>query len=241
MINNAAQNFWSRTLILIPALDEAESIPHTVAFWRGLGAENFRIIDNGSTDNTAKGARETGAEVVAEPRRGYGAAAWRGLQNLPEKIEWILFSSADGSDRLTSDELNGWLHEIDEGADFILGNRLSSEPSRQRLNRIQYWGNRFACWLMWLGWRREKFQDMGSLRVIRRDALEKLHLQDRGFGWNIEMQTRAMEHGLRIVELPVQFQARHAGRSKISGNFLGTIQASWGILSKLAHLWMTRH
>ena len=231
----SASAFWERAVILIPALNEAASITQTVELWRRLGAKHFRVVDNGSTDKTVEVSRCAGAEVLFERRRGYGAAAWKGLQSLPREIEWILFSSADGSDRLTEVQLNEWLQQVRGGKDFILGDRFSALESRRHLKPVQSFGNCFACALIHFGWRR-KFRDMGSLRLMRRTALEDLNLQDRGFGWNIEMQVRAVERGFSIVELPVGYHPRHGGESKISGNLIGTIKASWGILLMIGQL-----
>jgi glycosyltransferase involved in cell wall biosynthesis len=235
----AVPRFLAETLVLIPALNEAECIAGTVRAWRALGASRVRVIDNASTDATAVMAREAGAEVVSEPNRGYGAAAWRGLQQVPPEVSWILFSSADGSDRLSAAELIQWHHAVDEGFDLIIGDRVSPATSREHLKSVQSFGNRLCCWLIAAGWRR-RFQDMGSLRLVRRAALEQLQLQDRRFGWNVEMQVRAIEHGLRIVELPVAYHARTAGRSKISGSFLGTIRAGSSIIAMMTKLWLTR-
>ncbi len=235
----ASGSFLDRTLVLIPALNEAECVDQTVAYWRQLGARIVRVVDNGSTDATAQAAREAGAEVVNEPERGYGAAAWRGLQNPPAEIEWVLFSSADGSDQLARNELQQWQKCVDAGFHMLLGDRFGPLASRQHLKAVQSFGNRLCCRLIALGWGRQ-FDDMGSLRLVHLDALQKLGLQDRGFGWNVEMQVRAIENGLRIMELPVGYFPRRAGQSKISGNLRGSIRAGWGILKMIAQLWWTK-
>jgi hypothetical protein len=85
-----------------------------------------------------------------------------------------------------------------------------------------------------------QFGDVGSLRALRLDAVPRLNLADRGFGWNVEMQVRAVEAGLRIVEMPVRFRPRRAGESKISGTVMGTARAAWGILGMMFRLWRTR-
>lgn len=232
-------SFLQTTLVIIPALNEAACLAATVQSWRDLGAGWVRVVDNGSTDETAAVARAAGADVVMEPKRGYGAAAWRGLQGLPAEIEWILFSSADGSDQLSPKELNEWQRAVDSRMELIIGDRVSSAASREQLKLVQSFGNRLCCGLIALGWGR-RFADMGSLRLIRRAVLERLALQDRGFGWNVEMQVRAIEHGVRIVEMPVAYHPRRAGRSKISGSFLGSFRAGRGILGMVFKLWRTR-
>lgn len=238
-LNPTTSHFLVRTCVVIPALNEAECVGATVRQWRALGAARVRVADNGSTDTTADAAQAAGAQVVREPRRGYGAAAWRGLQEWPEDCEWVLFSSADGSDRLSPEELAAWQSAVDAGADLVIGERVSLAASRAELKWIQRLGNRVTCDALALGWGR-RFRDMGSLRLARRDALVALGLEDRAFGWNVEMQVRAIDAGWRIVELPVRYHPRAAGESKISGNWSGTWRAGRGILRMLALLWMLR-
>lgn len=137
------------------------------------------------------------------PRRVYGAAAWTGTRDLPARIEWILFSSADGSDRLDDSAAVAFQREIDRGAALVLGERVSRPDSRRRLTTTQRFGNALCCALIALGWAR-RFRDMASLRVVRREAFERLALRSRGFGWNVEMQVRAVEQGLRIAEDEVE-------------------------------------
>lgn len=223
------------TVIVIPALNEAECIADTIAHWRRWRPLEIRVIDNGCTDQTVERAKAAGATVLTEPLRGYGAAAWRGLQSLPDSCRWVLFSSGDGSDRLEREDLELWRKEAEEGADFVVGDRISRPKSREALKAAQSFGNSLCCWVIRLRWKRT-FRDMGSLRWIRRTCLERMDLRDRGFGWNIEMQVRAIEHGLKIVELPVDYHPRAAGKSKISGSFMGTIRAGIGILRKLREL-----
>ena len=229
----------SRCAVLIPALNEAECVAETVRVWRELGFALVRVIDNGSTDTTADVARSAGADVVTEPCRGYGAAAWRGLQDLPPGIEWVLYSSADGSDAMEAHELEDWNRSALLGAEFILGDRCSDARSLDSLNPSQRWCTWIFCHVVRWAWDHQ-FKDVGSLRAVRVSAWPRLNLQDRAFGWNVEMQIRAIECGLRMVELPVRFRPRRAGDSKISGNWRGTLRAAWGILKLLAQLWWTR-
>lgn len=235
----ASAGFLARTLVVIPALDEAPCVAATVCYWRQQGVASVRVVDNGSRDATARLAQAAGAEVTHEPQRGYGAAAWTGTQNLPDGIDWILFSSADGSDRLDAGAAAVFQREIGRGAALVLGERVSGADSRLRLTPTQRFGNALCCALIALGWGR-RFRDMASLRVIRREAFERLALRDRGFGWNVEMQVRAIEYGLRIAEVPVEFFPRAAGESKISGNFVGIFRAGWGILTMVGQLYLRR-
>ena len=229
-------SFLSSTLVLIPALNEAECIPQTVNSWLKLGVRYVRVVDNGSTDQTRSVAAAAGAQVLHESRRGYGAACWTGLQSLPPDVSWILFSSADGSDHLAEHDLPHWQSFIHAGADLLIGNRCAEKCSLRNLKLVQRWGNALCSTLIWAGWGR-RFEDLGSLRMISRQALSKLRLQDRGFGWNVEMQVRAVEEALRIVEVPVQYHPRRAGKSKISGSVTGTIKAALGMTMIILRLW----
>lgn len=225
--------------MVIPAWNERDCVAATISAWRALGFGCVRVVDNGSTDGTAEVARRSGAEVVTEPQRGYGAAAWRGLQDLPPEIEWVLFSSADGSDALDPDELPAWTAAAERGADIILGDRCSDGRSSMALNPSQRLCTILFKVVVRLGWGRT-FGDVGSLRAVRLAVWPRLRVADRGFGWNVEMQVRAVERRFDIVELPVRFRPRRAGQSKISGNLRGTIKAAIGILRMLWRLWWNR-
>jgi glycosyltransferase involved in cell wall biosynthesis len=228
-----------QTLVLIPALNEAPCIAETIHDWFALGVSRVRVVDNGSTDDTARIAVQAGAEVLHEPCRGYGAAAWRGLRDWPSDCVWVLFSSADGSDGLAALETEAWQRAVDSGADMVLGDRTALISARCHLKPTQRFGNWLCCAAISRGWGR-RFRDMASLRLVRYAALERMRLCDRGFGWNVEMQVRALELGLRMVELPVNYFPRRAGHSKISGSLSGTVRAGAAILKMLFHLWRLR-
>jgi len=232
--------FLGRTLVLIPALDEEACVADTVGRWRALGVRRVRVVDNGSRDATAAVAAAAGAEVVREARRGYGSAAWAGLRDWPEDCDWVLFSSADGSDRLSPAEASQWQLAVEHGAEMVLGDRTTRASARGLLKPTQRLGNRLCCAAIARGWGR-RFGDMASLRLVRRGALERLNLRDRGFGWNVEMQVRALELGIPVVELPVEYFPRLAGHSKTSGSLGGTLRAGAGILRMLGQLWRLRH
>lgn len=232
--------FLRETVVVIPALNEAAGVAATVERWLRLGVATVRVVDNGSTDATRPVAQRAGAEVLSEPRRGYGAAAWRGLQHWPTGMRWVLFSSADGSDRLLPEETLAWQRVVDGGALLVLGDRVTPCASRVHLKLAQRFGNWTTCQMIRLGWGR-RFQDVGSLRLVHQASLRQLGLADRAFGWNVEMQIRAVERGWQIAELPVCYFPRSAGESKISGSLAGTIRAGYGIIRMLVWLcWLRR-
>ncbi len=226
----------NRILVIIPALDEEATIGPVVTCLREMGLNRIRVVDNGSTDSTANRAKAAGADVLVEAKQGYGQACWRGLQKLTDGIEWILFCDADGSDDL--DDLPRLLKAA-SGTDLVLGNRRASHQGRSSLTPLQNCGNALATFLIRLGWG-YRYHDLGPLRLIRRHALERMELADRGFGWTIEMQLRAVEMGLKIREVPVTYRPRQAGKSKISGSLKGSIVAGAAILSTLTKLFIQK-
>lgn len=214
-------------IAVIPAFNEAESVGAVVRGLIARGITRIRVVDNGSTDATAQVARASGAEVISEPRRGYGQACFTGCLDLPDDCEWILFCDADGSDDLASIPQ---LIERADSADFVLGDRRATEGGRRHMTAAQRFGNWLAPFLLHLLFR-VRFHDLGPMRLIRRSAYESLAMQDRGFGWTVEMQARAAQLGLRCAEVPVPYHRRSAGRSKISGSIRGSVQAGVIILT----------
>ncbi len=210
-----------RCLVLIPALNEETTIGRVVADLRRHGFNRIRVIDNGSTDATVARAHFAGAEVVLEPRRGYGSACWTGLRNIPPDVEWILFCDADGSSDLR--DLDPMLVAA-RTADFVLGDRRTISANRAALTFAQNFGNALATTLIGWGWGYH-YADLGPLRLIRREALERIAMKDRGFGWTVEMQVRAIEEGLSLREIHVRYRNRQGGRSKISGTITGIVCA----------------
>lgn len=221
---------------IIPALDEAESVAYVVRSLRQAGIRYVRVVDNGSMDDTAAIARAAGAEVLSEPRRGYGAACWRGLQGLPGDVDWILFCDADGSDDFS--RLLDFL-QYTQSHDFVLGARQSSKSERTGVSLAQRIGNVVATRCIAWGWG-YRYKDMGPFRLIRRGALELIRMEDRTWGWTLEMQVRALEEGLRIAEVPVRSLPRRGGQSKIGGSLFGGIRAGVRIIQLLAVLYVSR-
>ncbi|NQV09993.1 MAG: glycosyltransferase [Cyanobacteria bacterium] len=227
---------FERVLVIIPVRNEQDTLAGVIGQLQAIGLQHIRVVDNGSSDASAAVASAAGAELVREPEAGYGRACWRGLMQLPETIEWILFCDGDGSDDLAS--IAGWSPLL-AGHDLILGNRAATAAGRRALTPVQRFGNRLATRLIRLGWG-HRFHDLGPLRLVRRRSLEALGLRDRGFGWTIEMQVRAVEAGLRICEPPVPHHPRRGGRSKISGTVVGSLRAGAAILGTLGRLYGER-
>ena len=220
-------------LTIIPVYNEEATIDQVISSLQAYGLTNIRVVDNGSSDRSATRAREAGAEVLFEPIRGYGRACWRGLQNLPAEIDWILFCDGDGSDDFTC---LPEFFRLRDCYDLILGDRRSTPQGKSAMTPVQNFGNGLASWLIGLGWE-HWYRDLGPLRLIRRSALTQIEMQDRGMGWTVEMQVRAIEENLRVIEIPVLYHPRQGGKSKISGTISGSIQAGIIILSTLGKLY----
>jgi glycosyltransferase involved in cell wall biosynthesis len=217
----------ARAVLVIPALDEEAAIGVTL---KRVPRELYRqvvVADNGSRDRTAEIARAAGATVVSEPERGYGAACLRALAALPEDIEAVVFMDADASD--APEEAARLLEPIYTGrADLVLGSRELGQAEPGALLPHQRFGNWLATRLIrWLYG--HAYTDLGPFRAISLPALRRLRMRDRNYGWTIEMQIRAIQHGLRILEVPVSYRPR-IGVSKVSGNLPASIRAGLKIL-----------
>ncbi len=228
----------SGVAMIIPALNEAknlaELLPQLTAFRLG----QILVCDNGSTDDTRVVVERCGATWVHEPRPGYGAACYAGMQTLDERGDVVAFIDADLSDDVS--KLGALVQPIfDDECDLAIGVRVPElrEPGSTTFPQ------RFANWLMplmiRLGWG-YRFTDLGPFRAIRRSSLDAIGMQDRAYGWTVEMQIRAVELGLRIREVPIAHRNRRHGRSKISGTVRGVLLAAYWIIRTCGVLWLTK-
>lgn len=219
-----------RTAIIIPALNEEQSVSGVVMGLSNAGIAGLHsiiVVDNGSTDDTAAIARAAGAQVVSEPERGYGAACLAGIAALTDDIDIILFADVDASD-VPQDAVR-LVAEVAKGnAEMAIGSRMLGNIEPGAMTWPQRFGNWLAPSLIRMIWG-VRFTDLGPLRAIRRDALQRLNMEDRNFGWTIEMQVRAAKLGLISIELPAGYRKR-IGVSKISGTVSGVIGAGTKIL-----------
>jgi glycosyltransferase involved in cell wall biosynthesis len=215
------------TVVIIPALNEAGNIRRLVAEVRVIAPARVIVVDNGSTDATAEEAQSAGAQVVHEPRRGYGYACAAGVAAARD-VDVVAFMDGDGS--FLPAELPALLAPIlaDE-ADLVLGSRWRGHIVPGAMPLQQRFGNWLAARLMntFYGL---SVTDLGPYRAIRRSLLARLAMREMTFGWPTEMMVKAARQGARIVEVPVSYHTRQAGRSKVSGTVRGTLLAAWFIL-----------
>jgi glycosyltransferase involved in cell wall biosynthesis len=215
--------------IIIPALNEEVGIVRVLRDLPRNIVRNVIVVDNGSSDQTAARAREAGAVVVRESERGYGAACLCGLAyigDLSQAPDAVCFLDGDHAD--DPGQLPELLHEMESGADFVLASRAMGRAERGSLTLPQRVGNWIAVTMIRMMYG-VRFTDLGPFRVIRYDALRKLKMRDRNYGWTAEMQVKAAKSGLRCVEIPARYRNR-VGVSKVSGTVKGSVLAGYKII-----------
>jgi glycosyltransferase involved in cell wall biosynthesis len=215
--------------VIIPALNEGGNIGALVRETLAQPVQRVIVVDNDSTDDTAAQARQAGADVVREPRRGYGAACAAGVAALPADVDVVVF--IDGDYSMLPMEMPRLLAPISAGrADLVLGSRALGRIEPGAMTPPQRFGNWLAAALMRLLYGL-RVTDLGPYRAVRRDLLARLHMQEMTFGWPTEMIVKAARRGARILEVPVSFHPRRAGESKVSGTLRGTLLAGYRILA----------
>ncbi|MHC4994945.1 MAG: TIGR04282 family arsenosugar biosynthesis glycosyltransferase, partial [Planctomycetota bacterium] len=217
--------------VVIPALNEEQAIGKVIDAIPGF-VDDIVVADNGSTDRTAEIATGAGARVVREPRQGYGQACLTALRVITDSggADAIVFLDGDFADDPA--RMSKLLDKIvEEGADLVIGSRLLGRCERGALTMPQVFGNKLACWLIGYFWG-VRMTDLGPFRALTRGALERLEMDDRDFGWTVQMQARAAGRGLRYAEVPVDYR-RRIGVSKISGTVKGVYLAGTKILKTI--------
>lgn len=217
----------SDILVLIPAFNEAEIIAQTI---EAIPAEfDIMVINNGSTDQTAFIVRQTRAQIVEENRKGYGQAVYTGiLEGIRQGYRvGVVYDADAANDPQDIEKVTEPINTREYDLSIAQRTKFAQDGS---LTTVQKFGNRLSTFLIKkiTGY---SFSDMGSMRAFSLQDLRSLGLEDRGFGWNIEMQIKAVQEDWKILELELPYRRRSGGESKISGNRRAALHAGWVIIS----------
>jgi glycosyltransferase involved in cell wall biosynthesis len=220
-------------LSLFRLFNEENSVGNVVRDIPAEFVDEVVVVNNNSNDQTAVEAARAGATVLDEPVQGYGRACLRGItyaQSRQQKPDIVVFLDADYSDY--PGEMTALVAPIlSNKADMVIGSRALGNRERGSMTPQQVFGNWLAITLLrWLYG--VQYTDLGPFRAIRFDSLLALNMQDKTYGWTVEMQLKAAKQGLRITEIPVSYRKR-IGFSKISGTLKGTVLAGYKIITTI--------
>ncbi len=216
--------------VIIPVFNEEQSIGLVLKDIPVDTINEVVVVNNGSTDNTVEVAKSAGATVVDQNLKGYGNACLKGIDYIVSKAQppdIVVFLDGDYSDH--PEELSTLLKPItEEGYDLVIGSRTTGNQEKGAMLPQAVFGNFLATFLIktLYGLR---FTDLGPFRAIKYEKLLSLNMQDRTFGWTVEMQVKAAKNGLRCTEVPVSYRKR-IGVSKITGTLTGTVKAGYKII-----------
>jgi glycosyltransferase involved in cell wall biosynthesis len=228
-LSEMVENSPMQISVIIPALNEAESISAVLASIPPHSELEVLVVDGGSSDSTAALAVAGGARLIHEPRRGYGRACASGLAAAQGKI--VVFMDADGADDPR------WITELvapilSQEADLVLGSRLAGTLESGAMPWHQRAGNWFSSGLIRILYGLP-LTDLSPFRAVLREKLLELRMQEMTYGWPTEMIVKAARSGWRIREIPVSYRPRSGGKSKISGTWKGSALATYFILDTI--------
>ena len=221
-----------KTKVIIPAYNEEDSIPLVIKDIPKT-VDEIIVVSNNSSDNTEENAKNAGATVLSEPRRGYGFACLKGMDyiaklDISKKPDIVVFLDGDYSDY--PEELTKIVAPIiEDDIDFVIGSRDKKLREAGSMTTPQIFGNWLATFLMKLMFK-SKFTDLGPFRAIKYDKLLALNMEDQTYGWTVEMQLKVLKKKYRYTEIPVNYRNR-IGVSKVSGTVKGAIFAGVKILT----------
>ena len=216
--------------VIIPAYNEQDSIANVIKDIPAI-VDEIIVINNNSTDNTLNNAKQAGATVLTESQKGYGYACLKGMDYISKqkvKPDIVVFLDGDYSDY--PEELTKLIKPIlDDNIDFVIGARVKKLREVGSMTPQQVFGNWLATFLMKLFFG-AKFTDLGPFRAITYDKLLALKMEDKTYGWTVEMQLKALKQKLSYIEIPVNYRNR-IGTSKVSGTVKGSVMAGIKILT----------
>ena len=225
--------------VIIPAFNEEQSIAHVLADIPAGLVREIIVVDNKSSDRTGAVARAAGATVLREERPGYGHACLRGMAHCfgrpaAEQPDIIVFLDGDYSDY--PEQLPALVAPLLSGeADLVIGSRALGQREAGAMLPQQIFGNWLATTLLRYRYG-VRFTDLGPFRAVRAGALQALGMEDKTYGWTVEMQLKAAQQRLRTTEVPVRYR-RRIGTSKVSGTVRGTLGAGYKILWTIFKYW----
>ncbi len=219
-----------RVAAIIPAYNEEKSIAKVIRDIPSVISEII-VVNNNSSDRTAEAAVLAGATVLFEEMQGYGAACLKGIEYCKNKnFDIIVFLDGDYSDY--PEETYDFIDRIkNENYDFVIGSRIVGKSEKGALPFQSRIGNTIAGVLINFFWK-VKYTDLGPFRAIKFDKLLELNMNDKWYGWTVEMQIKAAQKKMKIIEIPVKYRKR-IGKSKVTGTIKGTVMASIIILSTI--------
>lgn len=219
--------------VIIPAFNEENGVGQVVNEIPKQLVTEIIVVNNNSNDKTSEVAQAAGATVLDEPKAGYGRACLKGvdyLTKIQDKTDIVVFLDADHSDY--PEEMTMLIQPIlDDNADLVIGSRALGNKERGSMTPQQIFGNWLATRLLKLFYN-VTFTDLGPFRAIRYDKLLALNMQDKTYGWTVEMQVKAAKQKMRCAELPVRYRKR-IGYSKVSGTVMGTVLAGYKIITTI--------
>ncbi len=220
-------------VVIIPAFNEENSVGKVVNDIPKDWVREIIVANNNSNDMTPINAKNAGAIVVDEPVQGYGNACLKGMAYLVENNispDVVVFLDADYSDY--PEQLIELVQPIiNDEVDLVIGSRALGDKERNSMTPQQIFGNWLATFLIKLIYKVE-FSDLGPFRAIKYDSLLKINMQDKTYGWTVEMQVKAAKLKMKCIELPVDYRVR-IGKSKVSGTLKGTIMAGYKIITTI--------
>ena len=213
------------TRVIIPALNEEDAVKKVIIDIPKEHISEIIVVDNNSTDNTSKNAKELGASVIFQEKPGYGNACLKGLDHaLSQETDVIIFMDADHAD--DPSQLPLFIEKIKEGNDLVIGSRAIGTREKGSMTAPQVFGNWLATTIINTFWK-TSFTDLGPFRAVTVKALHKINMQDKNFGWTVEMQLKAAKLKLKTTENPMNYRRRKHGVSKVSGSIKGSLKAGY--------------
>lgn len=216
--------------VIIPALNEEKAIGKVIENLPKNLIQEIIVVDNGSVDNTAINAQNAGATVLVENSKGYGSACLKGIEYLYQKAnnqDIIVFIDGDFSDY--PQQLPLLIEPIlTQKMDLVIGSRVLGNAQKNALMPVQKFGNWLSTFLIKVIYKYH-FTDLGPFRAITWQALLAIHMQDKNYGWTVEMQVKAAKLKFKCCEVSVDYRVR-IGQSKVSGTIKGSVLAGYKIL-----------